>query len=335
MRVAVIGAGIAGLSAARRLADRRHDVVVLERGSAPGGRVGTRRVLNAEADRPELSSLSFDHGAQYFTVRDARFDREVQAWHRARAIGVWHGKLASFDSEGREAVEDEVTRWVGVPDMGAIARHLARGLDVRCGVDVAGVAADGPGRWRTTTAAGAVDEFDAALLAAPAPEARRLLTDVRLKPDDAGAIASVRMLPCWAALAAFDARVPTPFDGAFVSSSPLGWIARDRSKPQRGFAETWVLHAATAWSAAHVDDRADAVGPFLLNAFADLVRGPMPWQVSLTAQRWRQAAADPPLARGPLGDRGMRLAICGDWCRGTRVEDAWISGLEAAQLIVD
>jgi predicted NAD/FAD-dependent oxidoreductase len=177
--------------------------------------------------------------------------------------------------------------------------------------------------------------FDAVVVATPAPEARCLLQDVRLQPDATKALEAVRMLPCWAVLAAFDARVPTRFDGAFVSSSPLGWIARDRSKPQRSFAETWVLHAGTAWSAAHVDDRADAVGPFLLNAFADLVRGPMPKPVSLTAQRWRYATADPPLARGVLGDRERRLAICGDWCLGNRIEDAWISGVEAAKLIVE
>ena len=52
------------------------------------------------------------------------------------------------------------------------------------------------------------------------------------------------MHPCWSALVAFDERVQAPFDGAFVSSSPLGWIARNRSKPQRGLAEGWVLHAS-------------------------------------------------------------------------------------------
>ena len=139
------------------------------------------------------------------------------------------------------------------------------------------------------------------------------------------------MHPCWAALVAFDDRVKTPFDGAFVTSSPLGWIARDRSKPQRELAETWVLHASADWSAAHLEDGADAVGAFLLNAFADLVRAPLPHPVYLGAQRWRHACADPGLAVGAFADEAARLVVCGDWCLGNRVEAAFLSGLAAAE----
>jgi predicted NAD/FAD-dependent oxidoreductase len=141
------------------------------------------------------------------------------------------------------------------------------------------------------------------------------------------------MHPCWAALVAFDDRVNAPFDGAFVTSSPLGWIARDRSKPQRGPAETWVLHASAGWSAAHVDDDAEAVGPFLLNAFADLVRARLPLPVYLGAHRWRDACADPPLGTGAFLDGDRRVIVCGDWCAGNRIEGAYLSGLTAASLL--
>jgi hypothetical protein len=146
-------------------------------------------------------------------------------------------------------------------------------------------------------------------------------------------VSAVRMHACWAALVAFEAPVSTPFDGAYVTASPLGWIARDRSKPHRGLAETWVLHASALWSAAHVDDAADAIGPFLLNAFADLVRARLPAPVYLGAHRWRFAAADPPLATGVLSDASNRLLVCGDWCAGNRVEGAFLSGVAAAQVL--
>lgn len=331
MKTVVIGAGMAGLTAARALQSGGQTVVVFEKGRRPGGRIATRRILNGEADRPELSALAFDHGAQYFTVRDGRFMREVEAWHRDRIVKVWNGKLAAFDSEGREPVEDDETRWVGVPGMDDLARHLSRGLDIRCGVDVVSMEPN-PLGWEVTVANGSRESFDAVLLAVPAPQAVPLLAAL---PDLAREAAAVCMHPCWATLAAFDARVPTAFDAAFVDASPLGWVARDRSKPERGLAETWVLHASAAWSEAHAGDRADAVGPFLLNAFADLVRGPLPLPVHVTALRWRYAAAAVPLARGALVDRDRRLAVSGDWLLGSRIESAFLSGLAAAEALGD
>lgn len=322
---------MAGLSAARALHARRHAVVVYEKARRPGGRVATRRILDGEADRPELSSLAFDHGAQYFTVRDARFMREVETWHRDRIVQVWNGKLAAFDSEGREPVEDEETRWVGIPDMDAISRHLARGLDLHCSIEVVSVEPQGGG-WAVALGPGSREAFDAVVLAVPAPQAVPLLA---AEPGLARQAAAVHMHPCWAVLAAFDARVPTAFDAAFVDASPLGWVARDRSKPRRGLAETWVLHASAAWSEAHATGRADAVGPFLLNAFADLVRGGLPRPVHVTATRWRYAAATVPLAKGTLVDRERRLAVCGDWLLGARVESAFLSGLAAAEALSD
>ena len=335
MDILTIGAGIAGLTAARRLEAAGHRVTVLDKGRAPGGRVSTRRIVNEDADRAELASLAFDHGAQYFTVRDPRFEAEVQAWHQARVAQVWHGRLAAFDSEGREAVDDECTRWVGVPGMSAIARHLARGLDVRCGVRVTTLtrlsAPGAPPRWQATADHDmTVGPFDAVVLALPAPQAVPFLAE---SPALAATVAAVRMHPCWAVLVAFDGRVPTRFDAAFVGASPLAWVARDRSKPQRGFAETWVLHASAAWSAAHVDDGADVVGPFLLNAFADLVPRGLPHPAWLAAHRWRYACAEPALGSGVLVDDSIRLIVAGDWLRGNRVEGAFLSGLAAADAV--
>ncbi len=137
------------------------------------------------------------------------------------------------------------------------------------------------------------------------------------------------MKPCWAVLVAFEETVRTRFDAAFVSGSPLGWIARNQSKPRRAEAESWVLHATTDWSLAHLDEQADTVGPFLLGAFEDLVPAGVPKPCYLMAHRWRYAVADPPLAIGALQVPGSRIVVCGDWCAGPRVEDAFLSGCAA------
>jgi len=132
-------------------------------------------------------------------------------------------------------------------------------------------------------------------------------------------------------MAAFEARVAARFDAAFVSGSAIGWIARNSSKPKRNWKiDTWVLQASTAWSLAHVNDQPDDVGAFLMEAFEDLIPAGLPRAFYASVHRWREAAADPPMAVGVIHDPESRITLCGDWLRGSRIEDAYLSGVTAA-----
>ena len=169
------------------------------------------------------------------------------------------------------------------------------------------------------------------IVALPANQGRALVADV---PALAGRISSVTMQPNWTVMAAFEERVAARFDAAFVHGSPLGWIARNTSKPKRNWTiDCWVMQATSAWSQAHFDDRPDDVGSFLMEAFEDLIPAGLPRAFYATVHRWRYAAADPPLAAGAIHDEASRITLCGDWCRGSRIEDAYLSGLMAADLM--
>ena len=316
MRIAVVGAGIAGLSAARALKDRGHEAIVFERSPAPGGRVATRQVRHLEMPRGLAgAALAFDHGAQYFTVRDRRFSELAAEWERGRIVARWTGRLVSFDDEGWDDIEDNTARYVGTPGMQAIAVALADTLEIRYGERVGSLQP-------------LLDTFDRVIVSIPAPEAARLVAHL---PSLAERVAAVRMEPCWVVMAAFEERVGARFDAAFVHGSPLGWIARNTSKPKRDWkVDAWVLHATNAWSQAHVDDDPEHVGSFLMEAFEDLVRAGLPRAFYATVHRWRYANADPPLAAGALDDAASRITLCGDWCLGSRIEDAYLSGLAAA-----
>src|SRR6218665_2215587 len=50
-------------------------------------------------------------------------------------------------------------------------------------------------------------------------------------------------------------------------------------------------------------------------------------------RRWRPAQTTRPLGRSHLWDADLRLGVCGDWCRGHRLEDAFVSGLELARAV--
>lgn len=345
--VAVVGAGIAGLSCARRLADAGVPVTVLDRGRGPAGRASTRR---AEVGAGRV--VRFDHGAQYFTARDSRFRAAVDGWVEAGAAAPWEGRIGSLppadDGGGRRT-----GRWVGAPGMNAVGRHLARGLGVEWSVRAGELRPAGEGRgappWAVVTSGGTeLGPFRAVVLALPAPQAAPLLADAAgvVREDgwrgDAGAVKELAAaayghgtLPCWAAMAAFDGRLPVPRDGAFVHEGPVDWAARDSSKPGRAaWPETWVFHAAPEWSAERLDRPPAEVAGELLDAFfrAAGLDGREP--LHLAGHRWRYARSAEPREDGALVAGSAGLVLAGDWLAGDRIEGAWISGRTAAERLL-
>ena len=309
MKIGIVGAGIAGLSAARALVREGHSVRVFERAHGPGGRCATRVMRAIELPRGLSGEVAFDHGAQYFTVRDDRFSEVAAELARDKVISRWNGRIVSFDGEGWEPLETETARYTGTPGMNAIAAWMAQGLDISFNTRIA-------------SADTLLTEFDHVILAMP--------------PAQAAAIGVVvpeaTTKPCWTVMAAFEERVPSRFDAAFVNGNALSWIARNGSKPKRNWTiDTWVLHASTAWSTSHLDDQPEDVGAFLMEAFGDLITAGLPKAFFAAVHRWRYATVDPPLAIGAWQVPDARITLCGDWCLGTRIEDAWLSGVAAAE----
>jgi photolyase PhrII len=311
VKVAVVGAGMAGLTAARILEDQGHEVTLLEKARGPGGRMSTRR----EGD------LCFDHGAQYFTVRDPRFLRHVVAWRERGLVAEWTGRVLERGEE---------TRFVGVPGMSAVCSDIARGLaDCHFGWRLATARFEN-GAWRLESDAGTVLEAEELLLTAPPEQARELLPFAAVET----ALSGVSMLPCWAVMAELDRPLAEDWDGAFVNQGPLGWVSNSASRPARPDRELWVLHATPDWSLEHLDSGPEEVCAALLTAARDLPRAAAFEVESVRAHRWRYARAAEPLERGAIRIHEMNLTLAGDWCHGSRVEGAFLSGAAAAGRIM-
>lgn len=296
-------------------------MTVLDKGRGPGGRASTRR---SGADR-------FDHGAQYFTARDARFQRQVELWRDGGIAAEW---LARFGvvSDGRIVPKPGgPARFVGVPGMDRIARELGSGLEIRFGTRVVALHRT-DGRWTVTVDDGSSFESTSVVLALPAAQAGELLEGAPESPLS-GKVAAVRMEPCWAVMATFEEALPVEYDGMFISGSPLGWAARNSSKPGRPERDAWVLHASGAWTEAHLDVGAEEISTLLLRAFADVMGGVRISPLTVAAHRWMYSRAVSPLDSGCLWDAAIRLGICGDWSAGSRIEGAYLSGVSAAETV--
>ena len=323
-RIAVIGAGISGLTCATELAERAHSVRVFDKARGPGGRMSTRRVPNLGV------GADFDHGAQYFTVRSPELTSRVQRWTTDGVVAPWHARIVALGPDGIDESSRQTQRVVGTPGMNAICRRLAASLDTRFGVQISAIERVRDG-WAVLDQAGAtLGTYQVVLCTAPAPQTEKLLRGVA--PAIAERAATVRMHPCWSLLIAFTDPVRVDFDGAFVNSGPLSWVARTSAKPARETSpDRWVLHAGPSWSAEHLEDDADRVIEALVPAFFDAIGAPSSKPAWSKGHRWRYALAENPLEDGCIYDASLGIGACGDWANGNRVEGAFLSGLRLAE----
>ena len=317
LNIAVIGAGIAGLVAARSLQDQGHCVTVFEKSRGVGGRAATRRI----------GDIGFDHGAQYFTARDNRFRRAVEAWREQGLVALWEGRIGRVTEAGIEPASDRHARFVGVPGMSEIGRHLGADLDVRKQTRVTAPHLH-QGLWRLQSAGGdALGDFDALVVALPAPQTQVLLAAA--VPHLARQAATVSYSPAWAVMLGLPAEPTLPYDGLFFADGEIAWAARNSAKPGRR-GHTWVVHAAADWTRSHLDTPADQVAKALTASLAARTGMNLAAAEVLAAHRWLYSLVDNPLEAEALWDPDLQLAVCGDWCHGARIEGAYLSGQAAA-----
>ena len=319
MRIAIIGAGIAGLSAAQTLRSADVEVTVYDKGRGPGGRTVSKRTDHG----------SIDLGAPYFTAREADFRDQVARWAHAGVIEPW--SITPVVLPERQPARDQA-RLVAVPRMSALAKHMADGLNVHVGVQVSEINRELTGWVLRERHGETLGEFDAVLLTAPAPQAQSLLAEPC--PGLAAQVAQARMQPCWAVGLVLERPLNVDFAAGFPSRGPLSWVAHAGSRPQRAqWPDIWVLHASTAWSEANIEWAADQVASELTEAFADLLRE-TPAVTQAIAHRWRFARTREPLA-APAGFLEHEDLYCaGDWVTDGRVEGAWQSGRAAAMRLL-
>lgn len=333
LRVAVVGAGVAGLAAARTLADHHVSVTVFDKGRVPGGRIRTRRELLADG----ADAMLFDHGAQFFTPRNPLLARLARSWVRQGLARPWPARLATLRHGQVVTIDTDPSRLAFHGGMQTLASHLADGLDVRCGRAVTSLHHEADG-WRLTFAdASPTDLFHAVIVTAPAPQTALLLREVA--PDLSRRAGDAVFAPCWALMFA-SAAPPAPalhFDAARIDDSPIAWLARDHTKPGRalpGGVHTCVAHASPEWSRTHLERAADEARDALLVAVAEALGIDRLHALHATAHRWRYALVERAVDQPCLFDEQRLLAAAGDWCLGPRIEAAYLSGAAAAGRIM-
>jgi renalase len=325
-RVAILGAGMSGLWCARRLHRAGMEVVVFDKGRGPGGRMSTRRA----------GERQFDHGAQYFTVRNSTFRDAVREWLDAGVVAPWRARIKVLTQGKTEDDPRPGERYVGAPTMNAIQRHLASGLAAQFETRITRIVRSGRG-WRLWAEDGTdCGEHDIVVCALPAPQIGPLLQAIA--PEVVIHTSNARMSGCIAVMVTFAKALDVDFDAAFVRGSALSWVAHDGSKPGRPGGANWVLHAAPDWSDAHFEDDSEQHQRDLLAALAEALDPNDPPKLPdvefASVHRWRYSAPETTIPRRSLFDQSLGIGASGDWCNGPRVEGAFLSGEDLAQRIL-
>lgn len=317
-KVIVVGAGMAGLTAARSLVACGFEVVVVDKGRAVGGRMATRTIDDAR----------YDFGAQHFSSRTQAFQAVVAGWLESGLVAEWYrGQSRTQPGRGLEP------RLVGARGMRSIPEALSVGLDVKTGVQVKAINSS-KGGCAVAIDQGEPIRGDAVVVTPPVPQTLALL--------DAGRVAVVEKLrselegvtydACCSVMARIEG--PSGLDRGHraVDGSHAAWLADNRHKGITDLPAV-TIHSSLSFAATHENVPADDWVPNLVAAAQPYLVSPI---VSAVGHRWRYSQPRTVLTDGAVFvNRDDPMVIAGEAMAGAKVEGAFASGRAAAELLIE
>ena len=337
--VAIIGAGITGLTCAQQLHQAGYHVVVVEKSRGVGGRLATRRLYDTYAD----------HGVRYLEAQGKLVEQLIELLLQRGILQTWTDTLYELKPAQSESVSENqahpssLTCYAAPAGMTAVAKFLATGLDIKFNRRVQAITPTEEQSWLLTFDSSETPQevtAKAVVIAIPAPQALMLLEPLATKGLSAEFLArlsSVEFEPCLSAIAGYP-KAPVqdlPVACSVSNDSELAWIGLDSSKRLTPQVPIFVLQSTAEFAQRYLDvEDLKPAGQQLLSRAAQLLT---PWLDTpdwFQVHRWRYAFPKSPLNQDYLSaTTPLPLVCCGDWCGGKLIESALNSGLAAAAKI--
>ena len=320
-KVAIIGSGLAGTTLASSLSSDAQ-ISVFEKSRGVGGRMSNRRT----------HGFQFDHGAQYFTARSESFKTFLEPFLHAGIVKDWQADYATIQSGELSKIQKRTSthpRHVGSPRMNQLVKELAKPFDIHRNCRITALQKNN--NWSLVDSNGNMhNDFDWVICTTPSPQAMELLPKNVTFYEH---LRASKMVGCFALLIGLDTKKPTPYEAAYIEDSDLSWLAVNSSKPDRPPQFTIVAHSTSAFAQRNMTENLEFIQKRLLQESMRLAKLDSDSIRYLSIHRWRYAKTIIEHPLPVLMDQNLRLAACGDWCIGDKVEDAYISAINLAKFL--
>ena len=315
-KIAIIGAGLAGVSIARELNDLA-EITVFEKNSQIGGRL---RGL-------KLDAYDCDSASQYFTARNPVFKKFIKLMLENNEIIQWKPRVMTIGDSKKAYKRDWFEpHYRALPNMNNLLKPLKEELDIRCNASIETITYDT--QWNLKINKQSFPEsFDYLILAMPVPLSLKLI------PQNCCFIAdlqSIEMKPLYSLCLMFDEAPKLKYQAAKVKNSVIDWMYIESNKQFKNNSHCMVLHSTTKFAQKNCDQPQDKITNSILKALDDLELN-LTRPSSTALDRWSYATVSQSSDEGFYLDRKLRLAACGDWANGGGIEGAYTSGYLLAQ----
>lgn len=319
LRIAIIGAGAAGLGAARTLRHSQHQVTVFEKEHRVGGRLKTY----------QRDGFTFDMGATAIAPRGKALAQTMLTELDTSELCQVHLPIYIHQfgrvTPGR-LHRDEIERYCYRPGNEHLGHLLAQGLDVRLGVEDLRLERDSD-RYRVQG-----EVFHAVFIGCPTPLATELLAQI----GEARALQNARYRPCLSVALGFAASLTNVAYHAAIDPeqrSPLTWLSLESLKcPDRAPAghTAMVAQLGPFYSREHFDSPDSEIVATSCDLVSRIYGPAFSEPVVHHVVRWKYSQPESTAWFESVNRRSATLLVIGDGVMGGRVELAYESGVRAA-----
>jgi renalase len=324
MRIGIVGAGISGLACARELSKAGHEVIVLEKSRAPGGRINTRFARDG--------GYIWDTGATNIAPRGKAIEQVMLHELAQDDLVLIERPIFVHDSlrvSQGSASKNNVARYTYRNGNQQLARLLAAELDVRYEVQVEEIQESDNGYLV------AGEHVEALVLTPPIPQSTQLLWTL----GESRPVANSRFRPCLSVLFGFNHPNPDISYHALIEPEqvhPLTWLCVESLKAPGRATEgksAMVAQLSARFSLEHYSKSDDWVIQSTLSFVKHLYGVGFAEPEVAMVKRWKYSQPENLARFEAVNQPGSRLLLAGDGLLGGRIEDAYECGVRVAQLI--